>query len=382
MLIVTGFLLPVAVICLGRGASRALSVARASIRRQVVERIQLLSELLVYQGVAMADKQFATIHQRLLSAQRRLAHIDGASAGLFTLLSGATLVLVLWVSATHVVAGQYRGALIALLVLGAMGAFEAVIALPRAFKNIGETRDAMTRVQALATAKPAVTFLEQDADVAMSDGGVSFDKVSFGYDVAMPVLKAFSLEIAHNEKIGFVGPSGSGKTTLLQLLPRAFDPQQGKVRWRGIDVREFSEAQLRSQMVVISQFPHLFQSSLRDNITLGRSDISDIQIIGALARVQLDGWVQDLRGGLDTWLGEQGMKLSGGQRQRVAIARGICHDAPLWLLDEPTEGLDAQTETALINDLTPILADKTVMLATHRRLPLQLVSRVVDLSKL
>ena len=126
---------------------------------------------------------------------------------------------------------------------------------------------------------------------------------------------------------------------------------------------------------MVGQYPHLFQATLRDNVSVFNLAITDIQIMQALEKVQLLPWFEGLTQGLDTWLGEHGAMLSGGQRQRVAIARVLCQNAPVWLLDEPTEGLDYQTERQLIEDLKPCLADKTVVLVTHRMQPLDLASR-------
>lgn len=374
MLVISGFALPLVTLLLGRRAGRCVAQQRQRLREQAVIGLQSLSEQLVFHRTRQYHERMAQLQHQLYQAEQRLAYVEGWGNALFVIFAGLTLVGVLWLATQHSYHGAYHGTLIALMVLGTMAAFEAVMALPRAFKQWGETATAIHNIKTLAAAQPAVVFRVTNCHLDMTQG-IDISQVTFAYPGQSPVLTEFSLQIKQGERVAIVGPSGVGKTTLLHLLARINEPQAGTIRLAGCDIEQIPEQQLRQQVVLVGQYPHLFQATLRDNVSVFNLAITDTQIMQALEKVQLLPWFEGLTQGLDTWLGEHGAMLSGGQRQRVAIARALCQNAPVWLLDEPTEGLDYQTERQLIEDLKPCLADKTVVLVTHRMQPLDLASR-------
>ena len=377
MLVTSGFILPLVTLLLGNQASRRIAQQRQYLREQTVMGLQSLTEQLVFQRTMQYQENIDHLQQRLYHAQQRLAHVEGLGNALFVCFAGITLVGVLWLAAQHSHHGLYSGTIMALLVLGTMAAFEAVMILPRAFKQWGETATAMRNIQALEQTPPAVAFMTQQCDLDAAQG-IDVQQVSFAYPAQSPVLDGFSLQIRQGEHVAIVGPSGVGKTTLLHILARIYEPQAGQVMLAGCDVKRIPEQQLRQQITLLSQHPHLFQATLRENISMFNTDVTDEQVMQALETVQLSSWFAGLAKGLDTWLGEQGILLSGGQRQRLAIARALCQNAPIWLLDEPTEWLDYLTERQLIADLQPCLEGKTVVLVTHRQQPLALTSRCID----
>jgi len=379
MLVASGFVLPLMTLLLGSQASRRIAQQRQRLREHAVIGLQSLSEQLIFQRTISYREQTDQLQCKLYQAEQRLAHVEGCGNALFVIFAGITMVGVLWLAIHHSYHGAYRGTLIALLVLGTMAAFEAVMGLPRAFKQCGETATAMHNISTLGAAQPTIIFATAHCGLDMNQG-VHVDNVTFSYHDQSLVLSQFSLQVKQGERVAIVGPSGVGKTTLLHLLARIDQPQAGTIMLAGCDIKQIPEQQLRQQVVLISQYPHLFHATLRDNISVFNSIISDVQIMRALKKVQLISWFKELAHGLDTWLGEHGSMLSGGQRQRVAIARALCHEAPIWLLDEPTEGLDYQTERQLIKDLQPCLVGKTVVLVTHRLQPLALTSRQIRLS--
>ncbi|HAJ4384095.1 TPA: ATP-binding cassette domain-containing protein, partial [Escherichia coli] len=166
------------------------------------------------------------------------------------------------------------------------------------------------------------------------------------------------------EHIAILGRTGCGKSTLLQLLTRAWDPQQGEILLNGRPIATLNEATLRKTISVVPQRVHLFSATLRDNLLLAAPDASDEQLADTLRRVGLEKLLDDA--GLNSWLGEGGRQLSGGELRRLAIARALLHDAPLMLLDEPTEGLDATTESQMLELLAEVMSEKTLLMVTHR----------------
>jgi ATP-binding cassette subfamily C protein CydC len=200
-------------------------------------------------------------------------------------------------------------------------------------------------------------------------GGVQFDAVVFAWPgETRHVLDGIDLRIAPGERVAICGDSGSGKTTLSALLLRLWDPQQGSVRYAGVDLRELAQAQWHQRIAWLPQGAPVFAGSVRDNLRLGAIDADDASLQRALADVRLNGWLHEV-GGLDAWLGENGATMSAGQARRLALARALLRNAPLLVLDEPTEGLDVDTAHALLRDLTSALGQRSLLLISHDALP-------------
>ncbi len=157
-------------------------------------------------------------------------------------------------------------------------------------------------------------------------------------------LRDVDFQIHPGRRVAVIGETGSGKSTLIHLLVRFRDPDAGCIRLGDVDVRDFGESDLRRHISVVTQQPHMFNATLRENLLLARPDAGDDELLDALDSAQLLNFVTALPDGLDTWIGEAAKLLSGGQARRVAVARAMLHNAPLWVLDEPTEGLDPVTE--------------------------------------
>ncbi len=208
-------------------------------------------------------------------------------------------------------------------------------------------------------------------------GEIRYEHVTFGYDPARPVLRDVSLDIHAGETVAFVGPSGAGKTTIAALLPRFYDPQAGRITIDGIDVRDMTMASLRRQIGIVQQDVFLFAGSIRENIAYGRLDATDAEIEDATPRARLDAVIADLPHGLDTIIGERGVKLSGGQKQRLAIARVFAKDPPILILDEATSALDSETERAIQRSLAELSRGRTTLVIAHRLATIRDADRIV-----
>jgi ATP-binding cassette, subfamily B, bacterial len=192
-------------------------------------------------------------------------------------------------------------------------------------------------------------------------------------------LRDLSVEIEHGKFVVIVGASGSGKTTLLQLLLRFYDPTQGTVLFDGTDLRDVKVASLRSQIGFVGQDVLLFDSTIRDNVRMGKLDASDSDILDAMQGAECAHLVKKLANGLDTLVGEKGAQLSGGERQRIALARALVRKPQILILDEGTSALDSPTETALLATLRALAAQRniTVIAVTHRLGMAPLADKVV-----
>ncbi len=209
--------------------------------------------------------------------------------------------------------------------------------------------------------------------------GIEFDDVRFGYDEERPVLDGFSLTVEPGETVAVVGASGSGKSTVSLLLPRFYDVSHGAVLIGGHDVRELTQASLRSAIGLVPEDSFLFSDTVRANIAYGLPDATQEQIEQAARAAQADRFIADLPHGYDTTVGEHGLTLSGGQRQRVALARAILTDPRLLLLDDATSAVDARVEHEIHDALRQVMAGRTTLLIAHRRSTLQLADRIAVL---
>ncbi len=207
-------------------------------------------------------------------------------------------------------------------------------------------------------------------------GAIAFNRVGFGYTPGQPVLKEISMSIAPGETIAFVGPSGAGKTTLLALLPRFYDVDSGSITIDGHDIRKLTMTSLRRQIGIVSQDVFLFAGTLRDNIAYGRLGASEAEILDAARRARLGEMIAALPDGLDTVIGERGVKLSGGQKQRVAIARIFLKNPPILILDEATSALDTETEQMIQHSLDELAQGRTVLIIAHRLATIRNANRI------
>jgi ATP-binding cassette, subfamily B, bacterial len=229
----------------------------------------------------------------------------------------------------------------------------------------------------LIDTKPTLTDRPGARPAPPLAGDIVYDRVTFGYSAARPVLRDVSLRIVAGETVAFVGPSGAGKSTLCALLPRFYDVSDGSIMIDGIDIRSMTLASLRQQIGVVQQDVFLFGGTLRDNIGYGRLGASEADIVAAAHSARLGAMIADLPDGLDTVVGERGVKLSGGQRQRVAIARMFLKNPPILILDEATSALDSETERAIQQSLSELAAGRTSLVIAHRLATIRDADRIV-----
>jgi ATP-binding cassette subfamily B protein len=208
-------------------------------------------------------------------------------------------------------------------------------------------------------------------------GAIEYRDVTFGYSPDRPVLRGVNLSIAAGETIAFVGPSGAGKSTLCALLPRFYDLLGGQIAIDGTDIRDFTLTSLRRQIGVVQQDVFLFAGTLRENIAYGRLDADEAEIREAADLARLTAMIADLPDGLDTVIGQRGVKLSGGQRQRVAIARMFLKNPPILILDEATSALDSETERAIQQSLSELAKGRTSLVIAHRLATIRDADRIV-----
>jgi len=211
-------------------------------------------------------------------------------------------------------------------------------------------------------------------------GDIRFENVTFGYTPQRLILTNLSLEIQAGQTVAFVGPSGAGKTTICSLLPRFYELNGGRITIDGLDITEMTLASLRSQIGVVQQDVFLFTGSLRENIAYGNLNASEQDIWEAARKAKLDEFIRNLPDGMDTLIGERGVKLSGGQKQRVSIARMFLKNPPILILDEATSALDSETERAIQQSLAELAVGRTTLVIAHRLATIRNADRIIMLT--
>ena len=225
--------------------------------------------------------------------------------------------------------------------------------------------------------EPDIQDAPDAVEVEHLNGNIHFDQVTFGYGEGKTVLRDIDLSIRAGATVAFVGPSGAGKTTLCSLIPRFYEVDAGKITIDGLDIRRMTRASLRRQIGIVQQDVFLFSGTIGENMAYGKLDASEDEIWAAVKRAQLDEFIRSQPNGLETVIGERGVKLSGGQKQRLAIARMFLKNPPILILDEATSALDTATEAAIQQALIELSRGRTTLIIAHRLATIKNADRIV-----
>lgn len=364
IMLLTVLILPPLFYRAGKPAGECITQMRGQYRQQLTAWLQGQAELMLFNASDRYREQLEKTEQRWQDGQRRQAELTALSQALMLLIGGVAVIAMLWLTSAGAGGNSQPGALIALFVFCALAAFEALAPVTGAFQHLGQVIASARRITQITEQQPEVSFA-QSADQTFSRVALTLNQVTFSYpQQPTAALENISLQVSAGDHIAILGRTGCGKSTLLQLLTRAWDPAQGEILLNDQPLAQLNETTLRRAMSVVPQRVHLFSATLRDNLLLAAPQASDAHLVNILERVGLGKLLDD--SGLNSWLGEGGRQLSGGELRRLAIARALLHDAPLMLLDEPTEGLDATTESQILDLLAEVMKEKTVLMVTHR----------------
>jgi ATP-binding cassette, subfamily C, bacterial CydC len=353
---------------------------RGAFAAELVETLRGAPELVVYGADEERLRRLREADGTLVRLARRAALADGADRGLTVLVTGATTAGVLAVAISAHAAGHLDRVLVALLALLALAAFEAVQPLAQAARELAETLAAGRRLLELTDLEPAIVDPDDPEPLPAGPFAVALEQVRARYGAGeAPALDGVDLRLEPGARVALVGPSGAGKTTVANLLVRFLDPEAGRVTLGGRDLRAYRQEDVRRTIAVAGQESHLFSTSVRENVRLGRDGATDDEIEDALRRARILDWAHGLPDGLDTLVGEEGRELSGGERQRLVIARALLADASVLVLDEPTAHLDPPTAKRLLDDMLDAADGHSVLLITHRPEGLDRMDEVVAL---
>ncbi|MEH6452614.1 MAG: cysteine/glutathione ABC transporter ATP-binding protein/permease CydC [Psychromonas sp.] len=356
-------------------------------RVQVLEYMQGLAEISLFGATQRFREQLAQAEANLLDSQRAMANIMAFSQAMLILCHGAVVVLILYLAASGFGDYQPPGAMLAMIAFMALACIEMILPIAGAFQHLSSCVAAATRINHLVQQTPDITFNE-NSTAKIEKGNIEFKNINFTYPEAKtesankPVLSDINIAINAGEKVALLGQTGCGKSTLLSLLTREWQPSSGEILIDGLPIEQYSQAALTSGISVVSQRIYLFSGTLRSNLVLAQPDINnqvfenyaqkksaqdknDILLISVLHKVGL-GVLTEGDTPLSAWIGEGGRQLSGGEMRRIGVARALLHDAPILLLDEPTEGLDKRTEREILALLLEFSQHKSVLMISHR----------------
>ena len=353
---------------LGKKFGDKLVHSRALYRTQFLEFIQAQAELLLFNAEDKLKDNMAKTEANWQADQQKEANLSGFSTALSLFLNGLIIAAMLWFSSQAEFGNdEYRMAFIALFTFAALASFEILMPLGSAFLHIGQVIASAERVTDIIEQQPLVTFNGKAEFDQNSTTLIEAKDLSFTYPERQNhALENLNLTIQKGKKVAILGKTGSGKSTLLQLLVRNYDANQGQLFLADKPITDYAEDTLRSQFCFLTQHVHVFSDTLRQNLQFASAvNISDEKMIEVLNQVGL-GKLLEQEQGLNIWLGDGGRPLSGGEQRRLGLARILLNDAPILLLDEPTEGLDRETERQILRLILAHAENKTLIMVTHR----------------
>jgi len=341
-------------------------------QERMADLTQLLSEATrghrVVKAFGMEDfehRRFEEATERHLQVKLRaqvLTHVSGPVVESLAALGAAAFLIY---AGKAVRAEQLTASVLVQFLTAMMMLYDPIRKLNKVNLVLQEARAAAQRVAGILAIENDVQDREEARKIDGFHRAVRFEAVTFGYGEEA-VLKEVELEISRGEVVAVVGPSGAGKSTLINLLPRFYDPDEGRITLDGVDHRDITLESLRRQIGIVTQDTVLFDETVRNNIAYGRSDLPLEKVREAAAAAYADDFIMELPAGYDTRIGEAGLRLSGGQRQRLAIARALLKNAPLLILDEATSHLDSESEALVQKALYNLMRARTALVIAHR----------------
>ena len=351
----------------------------AAVDGAMVDVIGNMSLVKAFGGISREHRRFdATVGREVEARRRSLLYLEKLRLGHALFVVVLTLTLLAWAIHLWEQKQASAGDVILVCTLG-LSVLSATRDLAVALVDV--TQHMARLSEALATLlTPHEMQQHPDAvELVPSGARVSFDDVSFRFPSGRQVFQNLDLDVRAGQRVGLVGPSGSGKSTLIALLQRLYDVQEGHISIDGLGITRITEASLRAAIAIVPQDTALLNRSLAENIRYGRPDASDEEVWKAAIAARCRPFIEKLPQGLDTMVGDRGLKLSGGQRQRIAIARAFLKNAPILLLDEATSALDTASEEAIREALDELMRGRTVIAIAHRLSTLRSFDRIIVL---
>ncbi|MFG1392955.1 thiol reductant ABC exporter subunit CydC [Xanthobacter agilis] len=375
--VLSGLGLPLLVQRLAAPAARAVTAHGAELNAALVDHLEGRAELDIYDPGRRHRAALEATSDTLIAAEGRLAGIAGFAGAGVGLAAQASLLAVILIGAPRVLGGSLPGPDLPMLALFALALFEVVAPLPLAIQTLPGTLASARRIFTLVDRPPPVAEPAAPRPVP-AQGALAFAHAGLTYPGAgAPAVDDVSFTLEPGRRVGVVGQSGSGKSSLVSLALRFRAPTTGAVRFAGESVAAYDADSLRARLAVLAQGDHLFSATIRENLTLAAPDASDDALKAACAKAGILAFIEAQPKGLDTFVGAHGAKVSGGEARRLGLARALLKDAPILILDEPTEGLDTQTERDVMAAVLESTEGRALLLISHRHARLDAMDEII-----
>lgn len=310
------------------------------------------------------EERLRKLNKRSLRQGMKATRLEGRLNQLIEIAVSIGMALTIWVGATQVINGHLSAGELVVFVSYMQSFYRPMRRLSRVAERASKASSCVDRITEVLDQESEI--VDGDVDAGRLRGDIRFNNVGFSHNDGAEILRDIDIEIPAGKSLALVGPSGAGKSTLVSLLPRLFDTSSGSVTIDGTDIREYTLLSLRENISVVPQDGALFSGTIRENILYGNIDATEAELIAAAQDAQIHDHIMSLPDGYETQVRERGTSLSGGQRQRIAIARALVRDASIVILDEPTTGLDAASESAVIEALKRLLEGRTAIVISHQ----------------
>lgn len=289
----------------------------------------------------------------------------------------STLVIIFWYGGKEVLADRLTAGDLVAFIIYALNISRSISQTSRLYTAVNTAAGASERIFELLDETPEILDQPDAKDLTTIKGSIEIENLTFAYEQERKILDSISIDVEAGQTIALVGPSGAGKTTLLNLIPRFYDPQEGKILVDGVDIKSVTHKSLRNHISIVPQEVHLFGTSIKENIRYGRLEATDDEIIAAAKDANAHDFIMETPKGYEALIGEKGVKLSGGQRQRLAIARAILKNPEILLLDEATSSLDSESEAQVQEALYRLMKGRTTFVIAHRLSTVQYADRIL-----
>lgn len=360
----------------GRSGQNSV-LTRADLNASLVDYIQGMAETVVYGQTQAQREAIQTLSRQLAIEEHRIARVDALQNAFSVLLTGGAALAVLTAAIPRI-----DGIFLATVTLATTAVFEAFTPLAQAAVNLGANAQAARRLFAITDLPPAITDPPHPAPLP-DHPTLEIRDLSFRYAADSPlILDRLSLRLEPGERIAILGESGAGKSTLVNLLLRFWDYDEGEIRLGGQSLKAYAQADIHNLFGVMTQRTHLFNTTIRENIRIARTEAPMEAVEEAARQAQIHDFIRSLPDGYDTYVGENGARLSGGERQRIALARVLLKQTPILILDEATANLDPVTERSVLETVLQATTGRTLLILTHRHIFLDRMDQVYKIRRM
>lgn len=377
-LTLTGAGMPTLVRRLSRQPNRDLIHTRSKLHSEIVDAIQGIPDVIAFGQQENVKRNIRMLSDSFARSQIHVAWINSTQTAMGNLLMNLAMGCTVIVAITLVGSGKLNGLYLAVIALATLASFEAVLPLPLAASSLESALAAAKRLFAIADSAPAVRDPESKRKIEDQRLEIEIRDLHFAYSPDdPPALNGVTFNLPLGKRLAIVGASGAGKTTLINLLLRFWDYEHGEILLNGVDLRAYTQDDVRNLIGVISQQTYLFNATVRENLLVAKPKASDEEMARAAQRAQIHNFIESLPQKYETWIGERGLRLSGGERQRLAIARALLRHTPILILDEPAANLDAMTAQNFLRSLYDVMQERTMLMITHRLSGLETMDEIL-----